>query len=92
MLITMASRRVNCILGHIKHSIASQAKEVILPLLELAWPHSEYCVPFWSPQYQRNIKILESIQRRERKMVKGMKGRSYGERLGTLCLVWRRKG
>lgn len=89
----MAARRVNCILGCIKHSIANQAKEVILPLfLELVWLHLEYCVPFWTPQYQRHIKILESIQRRVRKLVKGMKGRSYGERLGTLCLVWRRKG
>ena len=80
----LAAKRANCILGCIKHSIASWSKEVILPLyLVSMWPHLKYCMQFWAPQYKKKIKVLESIQRKATNLVNGLEGMSYKVRLRT---------
>ena len=52
----------------------------------LVRPYVEYCVSAWSPYYKKDKDLLEKVQRRFTKMIKGMKGKSYEQRLQKLNL------
>ena len=66
----LATQKANCILGYLKRSVASRSREVILPLYSvLVRPHLEYCIQMWSPQYRRDMDLLECIQRVAIKMI-----------------------
>ena len=82
-----SAQKVNHTLGCIKRSVASRVREVILSISSaLVRPHLEYCIQMWSPQYRRDMDLLEHIQRRATKMIQGMEHLSYKDRLRELGL------
>ena len=82
-----AYNKANIMLGFIARNFECKTPDVMLSLYNsMVRPHLEYAVQFWSPNYRKDIDLLERIQRRATKMIPTLRAQPYEERLKRLNL------
>ena len=72
----------------ISRTVVNKNPDILTRLYKsLVRPHLEYCVSAWSPHYVKDRERLERVQHRFTRMVPGLRGLEYGERLEKLKLM-----
>ena len=73
--------------AHVNFFNYLDADIILLLYKSLVRPHLEYCVQAWRPDLQRDIDLIERVQRRATKLIPNLKNKSYEDRLKHLDLT-----
>lgn len=81
------SKKCNQIMGQIWRSFKHKDQDIMIRIFNTyLLPHVDYGAVVWSPYLKKDIQKIENIQRKYTRMIFGMKGLSYEERLEKLGL------
>jgi hypothetical protein len=82
-----AAGRATAVLGQIRRNFHYRDRHTFLKLYkQYVRPHLEFAVPAWSPWLQGDKDTLERVQEKAVKMVNGLQGATYQEKLRELGL------
>lgn len=81
----LAAQKAKCVLGYTESSTGSRAREGI-PLLHSMRHHLDYWVLLWGPQCEMDTNLLQRVQRKTRKMIRGLRHLYCEDRLRELGL------
>ena len=77
-----AASKANKVLGMLKKTFVCRESELWKKLyISLVRPHLEYAVQVWNPYYEKDIEIIEKVQRRATKIPTELSNLEYEERL-----------
>jgi len=83
-----AANSANRTLGMTNRTIVNKDSKTILKLYQsLVKPKLEYCVQAWKPYLQKDIELLDKVQRRATRMMTNDKSLSYYDRLKKFGLT-----
>ena len=83
----LAAKKANQVLGQINRSFTCYTHEIMTQIYKVfVRSHLEYAVAAWSPWHQKDIDVLEKIQRRATRRMSDIQG-TYPERLKKLNLT-----
>jgi hypothetical protein len=82
-----AARTATLVLSQIGRSFTYRDKNIFIKLYtRYVRPHLEFASQAWSPWHQKDIEVLERVQKRAVNMDGGLAGKSYEEKLAELRL------
>ena len=82
-----AAKSANQALGQIARAFHYRSKKVVAKLFKVyVRPKLEYAAQAWSPWLDKDIEVLEAVQRRAVRMMSDVKGETYEEKLGDAGL------
>ena len=82
-----AAQRANNVLGQITRAFHYRDRKTFIQLYkQYVRPHLEFSIPAWSPWLVGDKEVLEKVQERAVRMVSGLQGSTYLERLKELNL------
>ena len=83
---TVTKKAASLAYSFLKSTICRSPEFMVFLLITHIRPVIEYCSCVWHTGFTKDLKLLESVQRRWTKRITGLKSLSYGERLRALNL------
>ena len=81
-----AAKKANQVLGQMSRAFHYRDATWVRLYKTFVRPHLEFSVQAWSPWHLKDIEVLEKVQERAVKMVKGLRSNNYIDRLKELGL------
>ena len=83
-----AAQTANQVLGQVTRAFHFRDKVTFVKVYKTyVRPHVEFATPVWTPWLECDIAVLENVQKRFVRMISGLKGSTYTEKLKELGML-----